>query len=228
MHSLFSGEKCFLASERWHAVMKQRINSFDTEELEILLEDFIALFTGAPSLVHALYEIKGADPTSPMTWRKMSETLTRFLEMQTKLQAWYEQYSRVAPHPHDRLSSTNDTRYPVVLHYTDVNIASLFCSSYAYMAIIHEAFRTLGYPGNHEAMIVFFRDQICKSVEYLSAGLLGPYRMGFSLLVAFEVADPATRLWIKDRLMDMSQRYAAMRPQTFEPILDSASSPTSP
>ncbi|RHZ52835.1 uncharacterized protein CDV56_105574 [Aspergillus thermomutatus] len=220
MHSLFSGERCFLASERWHAVMRQRINSFSSEELENLLEEFIELFSLAPSLVHALYEIKAADMTHPTTWKKLSETLTRTLEMQNKLSLWYNRFSRIAPTPYERLSSTDDAVYPIVLHYSDLNIASLFNSYHAYMAIIHEALRTLGYPGEHEAMVAFFRDQICKSVEYSGAGLLGPYRMGFPLRVAYEVADIRTKAWIENRLMQMSRNYAAVQPKNFVTVLD--------
>ncbi|KAF4201232.1 hypothetical protein CNMCM8927_001880 [Aspergillus lentulus] len=220
MHSLFSGERCFLASDRWHAIMKQRINSFYSEELEDLLEEFIALFTLAPSLVHALYDIKASDMTSPATWKKASETLTRILEMQNKLSEWYSRFSRMAPPPYERLSSSNDAVYPIVLHYSDLNIASIFNSYHAYMAIIHEALRTLGYPGEHEAMVAFFRDQICKSVEYNGAGPLGPYRMGFPLRVAYEAADPKTKAWIENRLVQMSQYYAAVAPKNFATPFD--------
>ncbi|KAF7117594.1 hypothetical protein CNMCM5793_006686 [Aspergillus hiratsukae] len=220
MHSLFSGERCFLASERWHAIMRQRINSFYSEDLEDSLEEFIALFSLAPSLVHALYDLKAADMTCPATWKKMSETLTRILEMQNRLSAWYNRFSGMAPSPYERLSSTDDAVYPIVLHYSDLNIASIFNSYYAYMAIIHEALRTLGYPGEHEAMVAFFRDQICKSVEYNGAGPLGPYRMGFPLRVAYEVADPKTKAWIENCLVQMSQCYAAVQPKNFAATLD--------
>ncbi|GFF57360.1 uncharacterized protein AN5342 [Aspergillus udagawae] len=220
MHSLFSGERCFLASESWHAIMRQRINSFYSEELEDSLEEFVALFTLAPSLVHALYDIKASDMTSPATWKKLSETLTRILEMQTRLSKWYSRFSRMAPPPYERLSSTEDAVYPIVLHYSDLNIASIFISYYAYMAIMHEALRTLGYPGAHEAMVAFFRDQICKSVEYNGTGPLGPYRMGFPLRVAYEVADPKTKSWIENHLVQMSQHYSAVQPKNFAAALD--------
>ncbi|GIJ86907.1 hypothetical protein Asppvi_005805 [Aspergillus pseudoviridinutans] len=220
MHSLFSGERCFLASERWHAIMRQRLNSFYSEELEDSLEEFVALFTLAPSLVHALYDIKESDMTSPATWKKLSETLTRTLEMQTRLLEWYSRFSRMAPPPYERLSSTEDAVYPIVLHYSDMSIASMFNSYHAYMVIIHETLRTLGYPGEHEAMVLFFRDQICKSVEYNGADLLGGYRMGFPLRVAYEVADPKTKAWIENRLVQMSQYYAAVQPKHFTAALD--------
>ncbi|KAF7158712.1 hypothetical protein CNMCM5623_003876 [Aspergillus felis] len=220
MHSLFSGEKCFLASERWHAIMRQRISSFYSEELEDSLEEFVALFTLAPSLVHALYDIKGSDMTSPATWKKLSETLTRTLEMQTRLLEWYSRFCRMVPPPYEKLSSTEDVEYPIVLHYSDPSMASMFNSYHAYMVIIHETLRTLGYPGEHEAMVAFFRDQICKSVEYNGAGLLGGYRMGFPLRVAYEVADPKTKAWIEKHLLQMSQYYAAVQPKNFATALD--------
>jgi hypothetical protein len=200
--------------------MRQRINSFYSEGLEDLVEEFIALLSFAPSLVHALYDVKAADMTSSATWKKLAETLTRMLEMQNSLLEWYSRFSRMASPPYQRLSKTNNAVYPIVLHYSNLNIASVFNCYYAYMAIIHEALRTLGYPGGHEAMVAFFRDQICMSVEYNGAGPLGPYRMGFPLRVAYEVADPKTKSWIENRLVQMSQYYAAVQPRYFATPLD--------
>ena len=215
MHSLFSGQECFLASEDWHSVMKEHYDKSLPAGLGYLLEEFIAYFTHVPSLVHKLYHLKQADPASPGTWVQMSETLTRTLEMQNKLNAWYEDYSNNVPSPHETVSPSGDTLYPVVLSYPDVNSASLFCGYYSYMVIIHELLRACGYPGQHEAMVVYLRDQICKSVEYNGKGLLGPYRMAFPLRVAFEVADPVVKSWIEGWLMRFSNVYPAVHPQKF-------------
>ena len=215
MHSLFSGQECFLASEDWHSVMKEHYDKSLPAGLGYLLEEFIAYFTHVPSLVHKLYHLKQVDQASPETLVQMSETLIRTLEMKSKLDAWYEGFSSNVPTPYETISPSRDTLYPVVLSYSDVNSASLFCGYYSYMAIIHELFRACGYPGEHEAMVIYFRDQICKSVEYNGKGLLGPYRMAFPLRVAFEVADPVVKSWIESWLMRFSNVYPAVHPQKF-------------
>lgn len=216
MNSVFSGQECFLASESWHIVMKEHCDTFLPAGLGYLIEEFIMYFTFAPSLIHKLYALKQADPASPETRAQMSETLKRTLDMQEKLNAWYDRYSRIAPPPRETVSPSEDKLYPMVLSYSDPTNAPVFCGYYSYTVIIHEILKACSYPGEHEAMIVYFRDQICKSVEYNGRGLLGPYQMAFPLRVAFEVADPVVKSWIKGWLIRLSNVYPALQPQRFE------------
>ncbi|KGO41288.1 hypothetical protein PEX1_040640 [Penicillium expansum] len=136
-----------------------------------------------------------------------------------KLAIWYEQFAQIAPPPTETISSTGDELYPIILTYTDVSYATIYCGYYSYMVIIHELLKTCDYPGEHSAMVVYFRDQICKSVEYNSVGVMGPYRMGFPLRVAFEIADPVTRSWILNRLQQFSNIYAAAQPENYHTVL---------
>lgn len=215
MYSLFSGQRCFLALEEWHTVMKQHPNSGLGADLANLVEQFFAYFTSAPGLVHQLYDLRDADFTKPDTVARASDLLFQALVMQNKLSEWLANLSAVTPLPGETRSASGDLYYPTVLEYSDESAASIFCGYYSYMIIIHEILRVCGYPGDHSATVVYFRDQICKSVEYNARGLLGPYRMGFPLRVAYEVADPATRAWIEGRLERLSKVYAAVRPQNF-------------
>jgi len=48
MNSVFSGQECFLASERWHLVMKEHCNTYLPAGLGYLIQEFIAYFTFAP------------------------------------------------------------------------------------------------------------------------------------------------------------------------------------
>jgi hypothetical protein len=216
---MFSGEECFLASDQWHEKMRQRFTTDLPAELHHSIELFFAYFTHAPSLVQKLYSLRHAELSSVEALQTISEVLSQALEMQTKLAIWYEQYSKIAPPPVEILSSMGDKLYPIVLSYTDVSCATIYCGYYSYMVIIHEILKTCGYPGDHEMMVVYFRDRICMSVEYNSVGMLGPYRMGFPLRVAFEIADPVTRSWILNRLGQFSQIYAAAQPENYKTVL---------
>ncbi|CAG7992537.1 unnamed protein product [Penicillium salamii] len=219
MHSMFSGDECFLASEDWHATMRQQFTTDLSAELHHSIETFFAYLTYTPSLVHRLYELRHAQLTGPEALHVMSGMLSKALDMQTKLAEWYQQHSRIASPPVETLSSTGDEMFPTVLLYTDVSHATIYCGYYSYMVIIHEILKNCGYPGDHEMMVVFFRDQICKSVEFNSVGVMGPYRMGFPLRVAFEVADTATRSWIMSCLEQFSKTYAAAQPENYKSVL---------
>ncbi|KAJ5750496.1 hypothetical protein N7533_007524 [Penicillium manginii] len=213
MHSMFSGEACFLASEDWHQMMRQQYTTSLPRELHDIIEEFFAFFTYTPSIVHKLYHLKDMDVSTPEAFQVISAALEETLMLQSRTDAWYKQYTKIAPVPAEALSERNDPLFPVILTYSDMIFATIYCGYYACMVIVHEALRIFCYPGPHEAMVVYFRDQICRSVEYCSAGLLGPYRMGFSLRVAMEVADSITRTWLIARLGELSKTYAAAKPE---------------
>ncbi|CAG8898087.1 unnamed protein product [Penicillium egyptiacum] len=219
MHSMFSGEECFLASDEWHDTMRPQYTSDFPTEVHNNIELFFAYFTYAPSLVHKLYALIQVDAISAEALQTVSEVLCEALEMQMKLARWYERFSQIVPPPTETLSSTGDELYPIILTYTDVSYATIYCGYYSYMVLIHEILKTCGYPGEHEAMVTYFRDQICKSVEYNSVGVMGPYRMAFPLHVAFEVADPVTRSWILNRLEQFSNIYAAAQRKNHQTVL---------
>jgi hypothetical protein len=221
MQSMFSGEPCFLATEEWHQMMRQQRVPGISIDLHNCIEQFFAYFTYAPSLVHKFYHLKEIDVSTPEALQIISATLEQALDMQDKLTSWYEQYSQIAPPPVETLTSTDDPLFPIILTYSDMTQATIYCGYYAYMIIIHEVLKTFGYPGPQAAMVIYFRDQICRSVEYSSVGVLGPYRLGFPLRVAIEVADSTTRSWILARLDQFSKVYAASQPKNFESILSS-------
>ncbi|KAJ5212354.1 uncharacterized protein N7498_004000 [Penicillium cinerascens] len=218
MHSMFSGEPCFLASEEWHHMMQQQYTADLPTDLHNSIEQFFAFFTYAPSLVHKFYSLKEADLSTPEAQQTISATLTQALDMQSKLAVWYEQYSLITPPPVEIPSPTDDELYPSVLVYEDMIHATVYCGYCSYMAIIHEVLKTFGCPGPQASMVVYFCDQICKSVEYSGAGVLGPFRLGFPLRVAYEVSDRPIRSWILTRLEGFSKTYAAAQPKNFEAI----------
>jgi hypothetical protein len=215
---MFSGEQCFLASEEWHHMMQKQYTADMSTDLHNSIEQFFSFFTYAPSLVHKFYSLKEADLSTPEAQQTISATLTQALDMQSKLVVWYEQFSRIYPPPVEIPSSTHDELYPTILVYEEIIHATIYCGYYSYMAIIHETLKTFGWPGLHGSMVVYYCDQICKSVEYSGVGVLGPFRLGFPLRVAYEVSDPRTRSWILIRLEQFSKIYAAARPENFEAI----------
>ncbi|KAJ5602054.1 hypothetical protein N7510_011588 [Penicillium lagena] len=221
MHSMFSGQPCFLASSNWHEMMQEQYTSDVPLHLHNILEQFFAYFTFTPSLIHRLYSLRDPDMTKEKAMQIISELEPDALDMKLKIEAWYEQFSQLAPPPTEIPSSLNDSLFPMVFTFSDVMLSTIYTGYYSYMVIIHEILRVCGQAGPHDSMVAYFCDQICKSVEYSSTGLLGPYRIGFPLRVAIEVADAETRAWIMGRLQEFSKIYAAAQPKNFETISQS-------
>lgn len=215
MQSMFSGEDCFLASEEWHGMMREQHMTTMPQGYHDCIEQFFAHFTHSPKIVHNVYRLRDKDHSAPETLQQISETLNQVLDMQSKLVVWYETWSEISSSPIEIPSATGDVLFPMILTYKDLLDASVYCGYYAYMVIIHEALRSFGYPGPQEAMVTFFRDQICKSIEYAAIGMLGPYRIGFAMRVAIETADPLTRSWLLSHLKEFSKTYAAAKPENY-------------
>ncbi|KAE8378482.1 C6 zinc finger domain protein [Aspergillus bertholletiae] len=215
MHSLFSKEKCFLASSDWHSVMKQQLDSTVSSSFYAQVEELFALYTTIPCFIHQLFDLRQADPAHETTQQRASELLTDTLDMQNKLITWYDKFSRTAPLPAEVLSSTGDTLYPIVYSFTDVDTAAIFAAYYSYMVIVHAILDVCRYPGDHAALVTYFRDQVCMSVEFNAQGILGPSRLGFPLLVVHEFADPPTKAWVQGWLQRLSKTYKVMLPQNY-------------
>ncbi|KAJ5536283.1 hypothetical protein N7513_009469 [Penicillium frequentans] len=218
MHSMFAGEDCFLASDEWHHMMRQQHLATLPLDYHNCIEDFFAYFTHSPRIVHNLYHLRDKNHSDPEVLQEISQALTQVLDMQSKMASWYEKWSRISSPPVETRSTTGDPLYPIILSYADLLDASIYCGYYAYMIIIHEALRAFGYPGRQETLVSYFRDQICKSIEYTAFGVLGPYRIGFPVRVAIETADDVTRSWLLSRLQEFSKIYAAAKPENYKPI----------
>ncbi|RMZ37562.1 C6 zinc finger domain protein [Aspergillus flavus] len=216
MHSLFSKEKCFLTSTDWQSVMKQQFDSTFPAVIFAQVEELFAYYTTIPCFIHQFFDLRQADPTHEKTQLKASKLLNDALDMQNKLSTWYDKFSQTAPLPTEVLSSMGDTLYPIVYSFTDVDTATIFAAYYSYMVIIHAILGACHYPGEHAAMVVYYRDQICMSVEFNAQGMLGPSRLGFPLLVVNEFADPPTKLWVQGWLQRLSKTYKVMLPQNYE------------
>ncbi|KAJ5386831.1 hypothetical protein N7509_009372 [Penicillium cosmopolitanum] len=152
MHSMFSGEDCFLASEEWHQMMRQQYTPGIPTHLHDIIEEFFAFFTYTPSIVHRLYHLKEMDVSTPQALQVISAALEETLTLQSRTDAWYEQYTKIAPPPTEALSGRNDPLFPVILTYSDMIYATIYCGYYSCMVIVHETLRTFSYPGPHEAM----------------------------------------------------------------------------
>lgn len=59
---------------------------------------------------------------------------------------------------------------------------------------------------------------ILRSVDGVCQGAMGPYRIGYPLRIAYEVASVEEKEWVRARLGRISEFYAAMSPSTFPPV----------
>jgi hypothetical protein len=219
MEALFSGKACFLDQEEWRYIALQRPEDSFSAQFYEMTDELTRCIATCPWLVKEIYALRLANKSETSTLVRVSALLHRTLEVYGRLQQWYGEFSAFAPLPEEVPSSTEDPLYPVVYRYCNSCTATAFCGYYATIIILHTILVECHHPAGDAGEISLTVDKVCKSVEYLAeTGILGPYRIGFAMRVAFEVAPIATRLWIRKWLVRFEKFYKASNPNNFPPI----------
>lgn len=232
MEALFSGKPCFLDLEEWRYLSLQPPNDSFSALFYEKTDEFTRCIAACPWLVKEAYSLRSANRSDVSTLVRVAALVHRTLEIYGHLQRWYEEFTSFAPLPDEVPSSTQDQLYPVVYSYHSPSIATTFCGYYAATIILHRILIECHHPAGCAREISSTVENVCKSVEYLAAtGTLGPYRVGFSLRVAFEFATVATKLWIRGWLTQFERFYKACSPSNYPPIEvadDETTNPTQP
>lgn len=219
MEALFSGKACFLDSDEWrHIALQRPLDTFTAQFYEKTAK-LSQCMAACPWLVTKTYSIMAADPSDASTQARVAALTHGALEVYGHLQQWYEDFIAFAPLPEEVLSSEGDELYPIVYHYRNPTTATVFCGHYARTIILNRILVECHHPTGDSREISSTIDKICKSVEYISkSGILGPYRIGFSVRVAFEVGTVTSKLWIRKSLLRFEKFYKACSPDNYPPI----------
>ena len=219
MEALFSGKACFLDSDEWrHIALQYPTDSFTVQFYEKTAE-LSQCLAACPWLVTESYSLKAASPSEPSTQTRISALTQSTLEICARLRQWYEDFIAFAPLPEEAPSSMGDELYPIVYRYRNPTTATVFCGYYAMTIIVHKILVQWEHPAGDAGEISSTTDKICKSIEYFSeSGILGPYRVGFCMRVAFEVGTVIIKLWIRKWLLRFEKFYKACSPDNYPPI----------
>jgi len=219
MEALFSGKACFLDSEEWQYVKLQTPSNSISAQFYEKTNELARCITSCPWLVTELYTLPSLNPSETSTQLRAIALVHRAFEVYGRLQKWYEDFTAFAPSPEEVPSSTNDPLYPVVYRYYNSATATTFCGYYATILILQRILTQFHHPAGDIREISLTVDKICKSIEYLAeTGILGPYRAGFAMRVAFEVGTVTTKLWIRKWLIKFEKLYKACSPNNYPPI----------
>lgn len=192
MEALFSGKSCFLDGEGWRDLALQPSDHTISTQYYLQTVEFARCLAACSGLAKKAYAIGSATP------KRVSSLAQRTLKLRDRLSQWFEGFTLFAPPPKEVPSAVQDSLYPVVYHYCNSCSAIAFCGYYATVIILHRILIECKYHADFSDEISESVDKIWRSIEYLSGtGILGPYRLGFSIRVAFEVVPLTTKLWIR-------------------------------
>lgn len=126
---------------------------------------------------------------------------------------WYDEFAAlpiprpIEAAPIDPVSSL----YETILVYEHPSAGAMYMGYWASMLILQETLAQCGTPVPHsEASQRDLVEKILRSVESVGQGTMGPYRVGFAIRIAYELASAEEQRWIGSMLDQFSRRYAAV------------------
>ncbi|KAK7908660.1 hypothetical protein PG985_015963 [Apiospora marii] len=224
-----------------------------------LVDDYMQLLARIPSAVKHLYMLRAANAAAAKTALGMAEVARirqSMLDIRAAFAAWYQQRLLPAnPAPEEVPTQDPESIYATVLRYESPWKGALHMGYWASLCIVHATLMECrqaspspnninnecandgdddeSYYGKDTAAATFepLADRILRSVETVGEGLMGPYRCGYSIRIAYEVVDERAQAWVRMWVARFERRYAATAvesyPSSGEVFLAPSSSSTS-
>lgn len=208
MHALFTRQDCFLAKSEWRNLWADRRDPFS-----VLVDEFWDCYALCPRVVRRAHELRTrsgdgnqADVDATLALVKEAE------DLRNRLVAWHEVVVQYLPSPHEVAATDPESLYPTGLTYTSVWLGTLYMGYWASLLIMQSTLASCDYPASFPQSNQELVANILKSVECTSKGIMGPYRIGYSLWIASEFAGAPERDWITRVLGRSSSLFAATTP----------------
>jgi len=219
MEALFGGHDTFLREPDWQQIAMPRLDPTITDEQHELMLELSNELAFIPVLVRDGIALRMLIAQGEFDPSQVAKLTNRGLRLYYRFKNWHERWAVSVGVPREVPSATGDKLFPMVFAYQNFGFATVYCSYYACMIILQELLNVCKYPQDFDADNAEMVNNICKSVEYNGSGSLGPYRMGFSVRIAMEVASLEVKSWIINWITQVSKNYAVLSPQNF-PKLD--------
>ncbi|RKU40057.1 hypothetical protein DL546_000116 [Coniochaeta pulveracea] len=216
MNSIFSGVPCFLAGKPWQTLLQANIT--DTKHpdaaiaaLHTIHDQYLLLLTHLPDIIHRGYSLRALKHQSlPITPSQVSILVQRGTRLHSQITALFTRFNTLSPPPLEIPSLRPDPIYHTILWYNNPWHGALRMSFWATLLALQESLVQC----NHNAVEYSqgntqLAGDILRSVECVGTGVMGGYRVGYPVRIAWEVVDERTRGWIKGALERMEGTYAA-------------------
>lgn len=123
--------------------------------------------------------------------------------------AWYEDFKKLGVELKEVPSKDPSSPYQVVLEHPVGWLGSMHMGYWASMLILQELMLQCEWPVDYRESQKELVQNILRSVESVGSGTMGPFRLGYSIRIAYEFASVEAQQWIISLLDKFSKRYAA-------------------
>ncbi|CAM1505403.1 Fc.00g110400.m01.CDS01 [Cosmosporella sp. VM-42] len=213
-------DDCFLSRPQWKRVMhdggRHLIHPPDVPDDTIRMVDgFFDNLADIPEVLKWGYRLREANKAGiPVEPARASALAHLAAENHARFTKWYDdEFTQgqllVLP---TEIPSANPTAslYATVLDHPQPWTGSMHLAYWASMLILQETLTQCAWPENFDESQRDFVQNILRSVETVGRGTMGPYRVGYSLRIAYEFASADAQEWIRGLLDGYSKSYAAM------------------
>jgi len=225
MGSLFSLEDCFLAKKKWQRLLRgitrdKMIGVPDhVRDVVAYLDLYMAHLARLPTVLKHGYPIMIAAKHGMPVDSAAASFLKKFAwALRNDLLSWFKYAEAVLGAPREVPSTDPISPYPTVFAFDNLWYGAVFMGYWTSL-LVASSFISLvePHPEWDEANRTLARN-IFRSFESVSQGIMGPYRVGFSMRISYDVADVPTQRWIRQLLDRMSSLYGATNADVYPPV----------
>ncbi|KAK6866101.1 hypothetical protein PG995_002629 [Apiospora arundinis] len=243
MNDLFSGQDCFLAHPQWQSVMRHHshgpsesrstttVGSTIYKDQVDLVDDYMQLLARIPSAVRYLYMLRAANEDTTTAAKTLDAAEVARIRQSMRhirdaLEVWYQRILPFNPPPTEVPTQDPASIYSTVLCYESPWKGALHMGYWASLCIVYATLMEChqsspsddnddDYGAGGAAAFEYLADRILRSVETVGEGMMGPYRCGYSVRIAYEVVDERTQAWIRMWIARFEKRYAATAVESY-------------
>lgn len=220
MNCMFSNQDCFLSRKRWEKLLFTRPEGFVTEtiqtEADWVHDDYMTALAKMPGILRDGGALREANNRGmPVDAAQVAQLRRRAEALRAIFLSWYERYERLGYQPIEIPSRDPSSPYETVFSYTNVWAGGMYMSYWASMLILQESLNQCRYPIDYAESNQQLVRKILRSVETVAADVMGPYRIGYAIRIAYEFADVPAQAWVASMLVGFQKRYAAVSPEGY-------------
>jgi hypothetical protein len=190
-------------------------------ELGMMADVYFALFAKLPGVLRLGFPMREAKKHGmPLDRTDLALLHQRTASLYRELQDWAVDLPRLFPAPTEVPSQDPGSLFPTVLRYDNVWYGPLYMGYWATLLVVQWSL-ALSCEELGEACPPFALSSdelvrsILRSLETVGEGVMGGYRIGYSVRVVYDFADLPTQLWIRTLLQGHEKVFAGLRVDAF-------------
>lgn len=220
MNAMFSGQDCFLAGRKWQQILvtTRPDDPGDTlqSKTDTIYDIYLAHTAKVPSILrHAVPLREARKHNMPVDAAHVALLSQHAEKLRLDFASWFESFEALNFRPTEAPSRDPGSIFETVLSYSNVWAGATYMGYWASMLILQETLNQCQCPVDYTMSNMEFARNIFRSVESVSVDILGPYRVGYPIRIAYEFADVRTQIWVTSLLATFEKHYAATSSTTY-------------